>query len=430
MSNGMITKLRSSIGVVCMFLVLALLLFNSLLSGNTVLFSTDNNLGQNAAFQYALRSGGFMNWGDSPLVGSGGIMPPSLTFILNEKLPIIFFTNWIHAVYIAGAAIFLGLFLRRNGLGLLAILMMGLVAFCLSTNLTLIYSGHTGKYGVLFFMMLALWCIQKTINNDSLAWAILSGGALGMALLEQQDVALFMGLFWAAYAIHAIVREKGWDWLYLAKRLVPMACMALWIAGSVSLLQLQFQTKDVGVAGGETAEAKWEFATQWSQAPDESIGFIAPGYMGWRSGEPEAPYWGRMGRSAGWEKTGQGFMNFKLDDWYIGAIPIVLALFAVVFVWKGRQVITSITASGVDGQDWRIWRLEVLFWGGAAFLSLLLAFGKYIPLYALIYHFPIISSIRNPVKFLHVFQVAMGILAAYGLEAVIRISQAETRDLK
>jgi len=256
----------------------------------------------------------------------------------------------------------------------------------------------------------------------------LVGGAMGMALLEQQDVALFMGIFWAAYAIHVIVREKGWNWILLVKRLVPMAVVALWIAGPASLIQLQFQTKDVGVAGGETPEAKWEFATQWSQAPDESIGFIAPGYMGWRSGEPDAPYWGRLGRSAGWEKSRQGFMNFKLDDWYLGAIPVVLAIFALFYAWKGKPAGLEMSAADAPDGEWRIRRQEVLFWGITALVALLLAFGKYFPLYVIFYQLPVVSSIRNPVKFLHVFQVAMGILAAYGVDGAIRWSESGAKE--
>ncbi len=52
-------------------------------------------------------------------------------------------------------------------------------------------------------------------------------------------------------------------------------------------------------------------------------------------------------------------------------------------------------------------------------VTLLLSFGKHFPLYALFYEFPMVSSIRNPNKFLQVFQLAVAILAAYGFDIAI-----------
>ena len=65
-------------------------------------------------------------------------------------------------------------------------------------------------------------------------------------------------------------------------------------------------------------------------------------------------------------------------------------------------------------------RAEIIFWGCVAMITLLLTFGKFFPLYALFYQLPMVSSIRNPNKFLQVFQLALGILAAYGLDEVLR----------
>ena len=62
--------------------------------------------------------------------------------------------------------------------------------------------------------------------------------------------------------------------------------------------------------------------------------------------------------------------------------------------------------------------LPAFFW--ASFVALLLSFGKYFPLYRLFYMLPMVSSIRNPNKFLQVFQIAAGILAAGGLDVILR----------
>ena len=119
--------------------------------------------------------------------------------------------------------------------------------------------------------------------------------------------------------------------------------------------------------------------------------------MGWRTGEPEGPYWGRTGRSAGWETTHNGFMNFRLESVYIGILPLIFAVYAI-FTYVGSKNR----------------RADLIFWGLATTVALLLAFGKYAPFYQLFYHLPGMSSIRNPNKFLHVFQIGLAMLAAFG----------------
>ena len=69
---------------------------------------------------------------------------------------------------------------------------------------------------------------------------------------------------------------------------------------------------------------------------ERAVDLVAPGYHGIRTGEPEGPYWGRIGRTAGWERTGEGFRNFRLDHPYVGILPFVFALFAFVPAVRAR----------------------------------------------------------------------------------------------
>ena len=48
-------------------------------------------------------------------------------------------------------------------------------------------------------------------------------------------------------------------------------------------------------------------------------------------------------------------------------------------------------------------------------VTLLLSFGKFFPLYGLFYQLPVVSSIRNPNKFLQIFQLALAVLTAFGV---------------
>lgn len=380
----------------------AVLSFRVVLPRSAVLFTTDDNMGALMLRKQALPYGFRGWWFEHVLVGIEEMANLSWTNLLLWLLPIRWFTNWIHAADLVLATICLALFLRYRRVGWLGCAMGGLTAFWLGSNFTLTYAGHIGKFGVLLFASLTLWLTERAVARRRWENFILLGGAIGAMFLEQADVALFFSLFLGPYFLFAIWREncafdrKTFGWVALT------GLVALLVATRSLWLGYQGGVQNVAAVQQEGPRAKWEFLTQWSWPPEESIDFVAPGYMGWRSGEPNGPYWGRMGRSAEWESTRQGFQNFKLENQYMGFIPLALAIVAVVaaFTRKNR------------------YRVEVLFWGIAAVLSLLLSFGKYFPLYRIFAMLPVISSIRNPNKFLQVFQMTLGVLSALGVQVM------------
>src|SRR5262249_9522093 len=56
-----------------------------------------------------------------------------------------------------------------------------------------------------------------------------------------------------------------------------------------------------------------------------------------------------------------------------------------------------------------------------AFFALLASWGRYAFFYRLIYDLPYVSTIRNPIKFMHPFHIAIVILAAFGMESIWRL---------
>lgn len=429
----------SNVFFIAGIILLAALLFSPLLIPGRCLFSTDDNLGMMPSIKEAFPSQflGLGQWWDKGLYGWGGRGQTAWTPFLLGILPSLFAFNWIHAIDLVLASIFLFFFLRANNVSFPAIALGILTAFWLGSNFTLTYAGHTPKFSILMLAAAALLCLKQMKQNvNDWFWCIIAGGLMGLMFIEQQDVALFFGVFLGLYAVFNLVLLRFPE-LFGKK---PLACAgpnkAKWI-GSVGLMlflivimallvssttllssyaaNIQSVSQDKVTAGSHD---QWEFATQWSWPPEESIDFIAPGYMGWRSGEAEGPYWGRMGRSAGWEKTGQGFMNFKLENQYLGAIPVIFALFAIFAAFFGFNV----RRDKLSGEkfDWAAndIKAEIYFWFFAAVITLLLSFGKYFPLYQLFYQLPVMSNIRNPNKFLQIFQLAVGILTAYGAHLV------------
>lgn len=386
--------------------LLSLLVFHGVLDPSRILLTTDDNIGALALRERALPRGFLGWWDDSALMGLPNVLFLNWTNLLLWLLPLNFFTNWIHAIDVAMASFFLLLYLRRKGLNWPACTVGILTAFWLGSNFTLTYAGHIGKFGVLVFAAAFLWLAELAVQSGKMRWAVLAGGAMGMMFLEQQDVALFFAMFLFPYFLFSMIRTGGWRPAAISRTAIPMLMVALLIALRPLLAGYTANVKNVASMSQEDPRQKWEFVTQWSWPPEESIDFIAPGFMGWRSGEPSGPYWGRMGRSAEWAKTGQGFMNFKLENQYLGASAVALMLLALVFSF-GKN-----SASNPH-------RMEVRAWGLIALLALLLSFGKYFPLYRLFYALPVVSSIRNPNKFLQIFQLAAGILAALGLQGLL-----------
>jgi hypothetical protein len=390
---------------------MALLIFHQLLNGGVCLFSTDDNIGAMAASKHTYQSALPGYWMDLSLLGTaGGCFSPAWINFFLLALPSGDFINWIHAVDMVLGSLFLMFFLRSQGLTTTAILLGGLGTFWLGCNLTIVYAGHTPKFGVLMLATCALYGVGRLEATSKVSWAVIAGGALGAMFLEQLDVALYFGLLLGGYALFTLWRKPQIVWwkrcVYL---MLPFGLTAFWLA-TPGLLQGYLQNiKNIVQVAPEDHRAKWYFVTQWSLPPEESGELAIPGYYGWRSGEPEGNYWGRLGRSENWALTGQGFMNFKLDNWYVGVVLLLFASLASLRVWM------------VGHEDDNRLRVVIVFWLSALVITLLLSFGKFFPLYKLFYQLPVVNNIRNPVKFMPLFQLTLSILAAYGLHIVLKL---------
>lgn len=393
--------------------VFALLVFRGVLVPGHILFTSDDNIGSMAYRKTMLPEGFWRGWYSPVLAGHPTILNLTWTNVLLWLFPVHLFHNFIHAIDLVVASLALGLFLRERGVRWSAAAVGALASFWLGSTFFLTYAGHIGKFGVVMFAALSVWCIECAARRRSLRWALLGGGAMGAMFLEQADVALFFALVLGPYAIFATWRESGFRIVDHLRVVVPVAAFALVVGFRAMWLASAFFSLD-GTADAPPEDRKevWSYCTQWSWPPEETLEWIAPGYYGWRSGDVEGPYWGRLGRSDGWEQTRQGFPNFKLETLYLGSIPVVLALLAIFLAFSLR----------------RIAKPDVVFWTAAAAVTFVLGLGKFTPLYQLFFALPGMSSIRGPVKFMQVTQFALGILAALGLEGLLRHALAGDRD--
>jgi hypothetical protein len=383
---------------VVFFTGLFVAVFRHFFFNDAVLLTTDAAIrGANLPAVWVLNST-VSNWHSSVLLGIpyGGVVQfATLLKGTMEGVP------WNNTVY--GLACLLGslAFLRGVSKKICSwgAICGALAAFWVGSNFTLVIAGHNFKPYVVLFFVCSLIPVARAAAGR-ISYALVWGSCVGLMFAQQPDVAMFFALFSGAYMLFRLWKAQGFKPLKWLKVLVPAMVVALLLASGQLLSGYLYAVKGASQMQTENQQAKWDYVTQWSFPPEEMIAFVAPGYTGWRSGEPDGPYWGRMGRSPGWEQTKQGFQNFKLENTYLGVIPVAFALFALFSCRRSKH------------------RAEILFWSGATIVALLLSFGKFFPLYALFYKLPVVSNIRNPNKFLQVFQVCLAILTAYGVDAL------------
>ena len=404
------------------FVVLACVVYGGVLRPGRILFTTDDNIGAIALRKSLLPQAFFGGWDDSAVAGQAFAANISWTNLLVWLLPVRVFVNTIHALDVVLGSFFFALFLRRRNLGLVACALGALTAFWFGSNFFLTYAGHIGKFGVLVFAALALWLSEKAVQDRSIPAAALAGAAVGAMFLEQADVALFIAMGLGPYMLFRCIEAFGRRAVQSARLLLPWGLLAALLAFHPVWSAYSLFAMDDGAKGGESGnEAElWNYCTQWSWPPEETIEWLAPGYMGWRTMDPRGPYWGRMGRDAEWDRAKEGVLsfrhNFKLETLYLGVVPLVLAAFAI---WMTCR----------RARHPRHERMpEVLFWSALALVTFLLGLGKFFPLYRLFFALPGISSIRNPVKFMQVTQLALAVLAAIGMDAALRLPKPESRD--
>ena len=159
-----------------------------------------------------------------------------------------------------------------------------------------------------------------------------------------------------------------------------------------------------GASAVDEAEKRWIFVTNWSLPPAEIAEFFIPRLngdtscpltlsIGARAGTGVRPYTGALGRP---KDAPQG--NYRQHSLYVGFVTCLLALAGVVFGWR---------------------KPDARFFAVAAVVFCLFSLGRYCePVYRLVYALPFGDYLRAPVKWHHLTEFCLCVLAAYGIEGL------------
>lgn len=328
-------------------------------------------------------------------------------------------TFWVDAAVMCLAGVFL---LRGRGTPWGAAWVGGFCAALAGYFFTLFCAGHRGVVDALAVTCLCFGTLLRAMRTLRLRWFALLGALLAFGLGAQADVWLLTVCALGAYGVWLWVREcpcnaaEGLPRCFRCGRSAPlrrMGVLASRLALTLALFALvgwpalrhtfgaaretratQLAQVSAADASPEAArETQWRFTTDWSLPPEDLLELLIPGVHGRTSYPFDAhPYTGRMG---------SGDRGFRQHTIHLGWLTLLLA--GLVFARKG----------GSTARD-------RAFWAGLALLTLLLALGRYTPLYRLLWQLPIIDQIRAPVKWFHLTGFALAMLAGLGAEPLVR----------
>ena len=305
-------------------------------------------------------------------------------------------------------------FFRRLGMKP-ATCILGAIAAALDSNA--FSSACWGLPSWVFTRALVLLALALLVQPQKRPWVqtALAGVVLGLGICDGFDTGAIYSLFVAAFVLYQALAINGSSprksWLG-GVRVGVVALFAAVMAAQVLSTLVGTQIKGVVEAQSqsENKRGQWEFATYWSLPKVETLRVIVPGLFGYLMDSPNGGgYWGAVGEQPGAPRSsGSGE--------YAGVLVVLLAAWAVSQALRRKASVYTETE--------RKW---VRFWGAAALIALLFAFGRHAPFYRLFYSLPFLSAIRNPIKFMHPFHLSMSILFGYGVHGLFRLYLEKTR---
>jgi hypothetical protein len=390
-------------------------------------FSNDGPLAVQKAAYLAMPGAWTGVWGDISWLGwNGGTMFPHITSLILYLFGPEGYSKFLVPIsqFIVGlCAVFC---FRQFGFRPMVCALVGLAAALNMNFLSNSCWGLASRALQFAMVLLAVGAILSAMRRQTWLRLAFAGCALGMNVMEGADVGAIFSIYVALFAFFLFLRQQGRAVPQRAGRgvagIAVLAGFAGLVAYSAVTHMINTQIKGVTTAPqaeqaqspAEKAAAKrqaFEWATQWSLPKAEALRVAVPGLFGYRlDTEGGGAYWGSVGQQAGWEQHKQGFARHNGSGEYAGMLVVVIAL------WAAFQ---SFRRAGGPFQPDE--RLTVRFWSIAAVISLLLAFGRHAPFYQIVYALPYFSTIRNPMKFMHPFHLAVLILFGFGLQALSRL---------
>lgn len=272
--------------------------------------------------------------------------------------------------------------------------------------------GHNTKPAAMMAVPYVLIALERLRKQFSLTWAAVTVIAVHV-MLESTHVQMAFyaicafGLWFLTELVVNLVKKQPVAGVLRATAILAVAGGLSFAMASDRLLSVMEYTeystrgtapivKTDGAAIGEQGGYDYDYATNWSFSPSEVLTFFVPNWYGFGKLEYSGPLTGGKPTTL---MAYFGQMPFTDAANYMGIIVLALALVGAVRYKNSTFVIFLIVVS---------------------VFSLFLSFGKNMPLLydIFFYSVPGFNKFRAPSMALALLQLAVPILAAYGLRAV------------
>ena len=335
-----------------------------------------------------------------------------------------------YVVSVYCAALGMAYFLRGRGLSWLASYGAGLLlAFC-GYWFTLYNAGHGGWFVWMTYGVFAFGLIDRALACGSVRHWLLLGAVVAWGGFYQPDLWLLFTVFTGVYFVYrAVALRPSWKSVALGVALSGVTCALVGgpsfynaFAGALGARDSQIaESKGSALSGGaevtDDDEARWIFVTNWSLPPGETAEFFNARV----NGDTSCPmtlsvnlkkgirqYTGALGRPI---NAKQG--NYRQHSLYVGWVTMLLAAIGLA---------GGIGSVKKDGGMGRVsGRGDIVFFFVAAVVFWLFSMGRYCePVYRLVYALPFGSYLRAPVKWHHLTEFCLCVLAGFGIAALGR----------
>lgn len=351
-----------------------------------------------------------------PTFGNVHYVPHDVSYIQAAVVSVlkIFYLNgkwsW-YPVYYLFCGVFTFLLLRTWNLSRIAAL-LGAITFMLSPyGIGLAAEGHGSKLMALSYLPLVFLLTHNLFERrDALSFGLLCAGIGTLLLTNHMQIVYYVFIVLGLYLLYHIVRDVKADKLLIPQKtalfvgaLIIGLCISSYIYLSV------YEYAQFSIRGGGTAGAKggltWEYATNWSFNPVELLTLLVPSFFGfssqyvynWQGQQVPLPlYWGTM--------------PFNTSTVYIGIVPVLLAVLALIYKRNAKT----------------------LFFALLGVIVLLMSFGKHFGLfYELLFNtLPFFNKFRAPAMILHVLAFVVAVLGAYGFQFFMEEREFNAAKLK
>jgi hypothetical protein len=244
-----------------------------------------------------------------------------------------------------------------------------------------LYAGHLSFTQNYIWIPLIFLFLHRMVQQGRLRHGVAAGMFLGIQILGGfPQIAFYTILGILAFGLYfawAFLRHGSYA---KAFKVISGLVVILFLGFAVSAVEV-LPTLEFTALSTRAGGLSYDFATYHSLIPEEILAFLVPDIFG---SVIDATYW----------RSPEGWHSLETSA-YVGLLPLFLAF--------------------IRTEDREVRRMK-LFFILLCILSLLLALGRYNPLYPLIYKLPGFRSFRIPAQIIFLYVFGIGVVAGLGFQ--------------